>query len=174
MLGALGVAACWSGGGGGKPASPPASSERDIAVNDTEPVVGRSTKSEAELAREQAIEQARAAGILGDASGSAATPPAASTGPLDQEAIRREVRAHLRPITLCYEQRLREDATLQGMTKVTFVIGSDGKVVSSTGSGFDAKVDACVADVIKGIAFPPPNTGGVMQVNYPFVFRPSP
>jgi hypothetical protein len=56
---------------------------------------------------------------------------------------------------------------------VTLLIGSDGSVVSSTGSGFDAKVDACVADVIKSILFPPPAGGGTMQVNYPFTFRPS-
>jgi outer membrane biosynthesis protein TonB len=173
LLGSLAMAACWSSGGG-KPASSPASSQRELAVADPEPVVGRSTKTEAELAREQAIEQARAAGILGNASGSsAALGPAAAAGPLDKEAIRREVRAHLKPITLCYEQRLLEDATLQGTTRVTFVIGPDGKVTSSTGAGFDGKVDTCVADVIKGIAFPAPDGRGMMQVNYPFAFRPA-
>jgi outer membrane biosynthesis protein TonB len=178
VLGSLGVAACWSGSSSPQPVSPPRSSGPEIAVAapETEPVVGRTTKSEAELAREQAIEQARAAGILGSASDAAsgsASGSAAPAGSLAKESIRREIRAHLRPITLCYEQRLLEDPSLQGTTKVLFAVGADGHVTSSVGSGFDAKVDSCVADVIKGIVFPAPASGGMVQVSYPFVFRPA-
>jgi len=142
-------------------------------VTDAEPVVGRSTKSESELAREQAIEQARAVGILGNASGSAAAPPSTPSGPLDKDSIQREIRAHLKPITLCYEQRLLEDATLQGTTEVVFVISANGSVTASSGSGFDQAVDTCVADVVKGIKFPALADGGVMHVRYPFQFRPA-
>jgi TonB family protein len=167
VLGALGMAACWSGSS--KPLSNSGPGPGEIVVTEAEAIAGSTKKSEQQLARQQAIEQARAAGIIGPA-----TPTPPPTGPLDKEAIRREVRAHLDPITLCYELRLLEDATLQGTTTVAFVIGADGSVTSATGSGFDASVDTCVADAVRGIAFPPPTGGGVMHVNYPFRFRPSP
>lgn len=121
------------------------------------------------VARQQAIEAAREAGILGNAD-AAAPPPA---GPLDKDSIRREVRAHLKPITFCYEKQLLERPTLAGTTLVEFSIAPDGHVESSVGSGFDAKVDACVADVVKTIVFPKPDTGGALKVNYPFTFKPA-
>jgi len=121
------------------------------------------------LARQQAIEQAREAGILG--SSDQATPPPA--GPLDKDSIRREIRAHLKPIQYCYEKQLLDRPTLTGTTLVRFLIATDGRVESSEGSGFDPKVDTCVADAVKRITFPKPDAGGTMQVNYPFTFRPA-
>jgi hypothetical protein len=53
---------------------------------------------------------------------------------------------------------------------VHFAIGADGLVTDAAGDGFDKVVDDCVAGVIKSIQFPRP-ASGVMQVNYPFVFR---
>jgi hypothetical protein len=119
------------------------------------------------LARQQAIEQAREAGILGTA------PSPAPEGPLDKTTIRREIRAHLKPIQYCYEKQLLDRPTLTGTTLVQFLIATDGHVETSVGSGFDPKVDACVADAVKQIMFPKPDAGGTMQVNYPFTFRPA-
>ncbi len=171
VIGSLGVAACWSSSSP-KPVSNESSSEREIAVVEAEDVDG--SPESPGLARKQAIEQARAAGILGKASVTPApTPTPAPQGPLGQESIRREVRARMGEIRLCYEQRLVDEPTLQGTTRVTFTIGSDGSVLSSTGTGFDPAVDTCVADVIKAIRFPAPDGGGTMRVNYPFIFRPA-
>jgi outer membrane biosynthesis protein TonB len=165
VLGSLGMVACWTGGGG-----KPASSDRALEVTDAERIVGR--RDTPELAREQAIEQAREAGILGQAR--PATPPGAPAGPLDRESIRREIRARLKPIRRCYERRLADDETLQGTTKVTFAIGADGRVTSSVAAGFDAAVGTCVAQIVEGIRFPIPAGGGTLRVSYPFAFRPPP
>jgi hypothetical protein len=185
VLGSLGMVACWSSSSS-RPVSNTSSGDRDIAMTEAEPVVGSSSKTEQQLAREQAIEQARAAGILGKqtapparapsatAPSWAVVPPTVPAGPLDKASIRREISAHIKPIRLCYEQGLLQDPTLQGTTKVTFLIGPDGSVTSSTGSGFDPQIDPCVADVVKGIVFPAPDGGVPTKVNYPFVFRPAP
>lgn len=168
MMGSLGMAACWHSSSP-KPVSNESSSEREVAVAEAEDVDG--SPDSPGLARRQAIEHARAAGILGKAP--APAPQPAPQGPLGQESIRREVRARLGEIRLCYEQRLVDEPTLQGTTRVTFAIGSDGRVLSSTGTGFDPAVDTCVAGVIKAIRFPAPDGGGTMRVNYPFIFRPA-
>jgi len=120
------------------------------------------------LARQQAIEQARDAGILGSG-----PPLPAPDGPLDKTSIRREIRAHLKPIQYCYEKQLLDRPALTGTTLVQFLIATDGHVETSVGSGFDPKVDTCVADAVKRIMFPKPDAGGTMQVNYPFTFRPA-
>ncbi len=170
VLGSLGMVACWSGNSS-KPETSPSEREQTIVVAEAEIVVG--SPESPRLARKQAIEQARAAGILGKMSRSRDSSPRARTGPLDRDSIRREIRARLTPIALCYEERLLEEVTLQGTTKVTFVIGADGRVTSSRGSGFDAAVDGCVANVVKGVRFPAPDSGGTMRVSYPFKFRPA-
>ena len=91
-------------------------------------------------------------------------------GDLDKAIIRRYIKRNIQHIQYCYEKTLLEKPGIAGTVMVEFVIGRDGKVVSSTGSGLD-KVDTCVADVIKGIEFPKPQGGGNVQVNYPFVFH---
>jgi hypothetical protein len=57
---------------------------------------------------------------------------------------------------------------LAGTVQVQFFIKPDGTVASAAASGVDPAVASCVADVIKSLAFPKPNGGGGVQVNYPF------
>jgi len=143
------------------PAAAPAIEPEEVAAKPPDP-------SDPASARQQAIEQAREAGILGNAD-PAAPPPA---GPLDKSSIRREIRAHISRITYCYEKQLIDRPTLTGTTLVQFLIDTDGHVTASEGSGFDPKVDTCVADVVKAIVFPKPGAG-TMKVNYPFTFKPA-
>jgi hypothetical protein len=177
VLGSLAMLAC-SGGGGSNPTSGPVLSNRGSEglddELDAEIIVGRTGIPENLLARQMAIEQARAAGILGTVSGTPRPKPKPPAGPLDKVSIRREIHTRLAMITLCYEQRLAEDAQLQGTTKVTFVIGAEGRVMSAAGSGFDPEVDDCVASAVEGIRFPAPDGGGTERVTCPFTFRPSP
>jgi len=93
-------------------------------------------------------------------------------GDLDKAIIRRYIKRNIQKIEYCYEKTLVTTPGLAGTAQIEFVIGADGKVTSSKGSGLD-KVDACVAGVIQGIEFPPPKGGGNVKVNYPFVFRPA-
>jgi hypothetical protein len=95
------------------------------------------------------------------------------TGPsqaLDPAIIRRLIRRNINKIQYCYEQELVAQPGLEGRVNVRFSIGADGKVTQSTGSGMPP-VDACVAGVIAAIEFPRPTGGGVVMVNYPFIFK---
>ncbi len=122
--------------------------------------------SENAVARQQAIAQARAAGILGSAK------PEGAGGPLDKSTIRAAVRSQLMSIQLCYEVQLFEKPGIAGTTNVEFTIGGDGVVTTASGTGFDPDVDGCVADVIKRVTFSKP-TGGQLIVRYPFTFKPA-
>ncbi len=99
--------------------------------------------------------------------------PTAQTG-LDKAIIRRYIRRNLGKIQYCYEKELVANPSLAGKVDVRFTIGGNGNVVQATGSGMPP-VDACVASAIAGIQFPAPQGGGVVVVNYPFIFQqPSP
>jgi len=93
-------------------------------------------------------------------------------GDLDKAIIRRYIKRNIRKIQYCYEKQLASKPGLAGTVQVQFTIGGDGRVSSSSGSGVDATVASCVAEVIQNIEFPRPKTDGVVNVNYPFVFHP--
>ncbi len=92
------------------------------------------------------------------------------TGSLDKSFIRRYLHRHTQKITYCYERELLSRPQLHGTIETHFTIGENGQVLAVTATGFDDKVAACVADVIKRVDFPPVS-GSTIQVNYPFTFR---
>ncbi len=87
---------------------------------------------------------------------------------LDKDSIRLVIRRNLKKIQYCYENELMQQPGLQGTTTVSFKITPSGQVESAIGSGMDATVDLCVANVIATLTFPPATIG--TQVNYPFKF----
>lgn len=95
---------------------------------------------------------------------------ATTVGDLDKNIIRRYMRRKLPQIKYCYEKRLLLDADLKGTVVVSFVITPQGQVNSAHAAGVDDSVSTCVAAVIRGIQFPKPKGGGLVQVRYPFTF----
>ena len=93
-------------------------------------------------------------------------------GDLDKSIIQRYIKRNLNKISYCYEKELLARPGLDGTVTVVFFISLTGSVTSSAGSGFDATVANCVADVVSHIQFPKP-TGGGVQVKYPFIFHPA-
>jgi len=91
-------------------------------------------------------------------------------GDLDKSIIRRYIRRHLAKFRYCYERVLLTRPTLEGTVDARFTIDSTGTVISSTATGVDPQVSACVATAIKTIAFPKADNIGLVQVNYPFKF----
>jgi hypothetical protein len=93
-------------------------------------------------------------------------------GALDKEIIRRVVRKHMNAYRHCYENALLGDPDLEGKVELKFVIAKSGAVSQATvTTGIDKVVDHCVKGVALRMMFPKPNGGGVVIVNYPFVFR---
>ena len=91
-------------------------------------------------------------------------------GDYDKALIRRAIRQNLSQIRYCYERQLLVNPTGGGEVIAQFVIMPDGHVASSTATGYDATVSACVAHVIAGVSFPPPKDRPV-EVKYPFEFH---
>ena len=98
---------------------------------------------------------------------------ATATGDLDKNIIRRYMRQKLPQIEYCYQKQLAVKPKLAGTITVSFVISGEGTVTSAKASGLgDEPVETCVADVVRTIRFPKPKGGGVVNVSYPFTFRP--
>lgn len=98
---------------------------------------------------------------------------AVATGDLDKNIIRRYIRQKLPRITYCYEKQLLVREDLSGTVVTQFQISPQGAVLNSKAEGVSKEVADCVADVIQSIQFPKPKGGGLVQVRYPFTFRPT-
>jgi pSer/pThr/pTyr-binding forkhead associated (FHA) protein len=99
---------------------------------------------------------------------------ATATGDLDKNIIRRYIRQKLPQIQHCYEKQLVVKPSLQGTVTTQFTISGNGNVTTARAGGMgDGSVESCVADVIKSIQFPKPTGGGIVNVTYPFTFRPA-
>jgi hypothetical protein len=89
---------------------------------------------------------------------------------LDKDVIRRVIRRAMPGIKYCYEQGLLQNKNLAGKVSIHFVIANNGAVVSATPkAGISATVDQCVARKISQLSFPTP--GGLVEVDYPFLFQ---
>lgn len=97
-------------------------------------------------------------------------------GALGRDVIRRVVRRHVSEVRACYEQGLAVDPTLAGAVSVSFFIGGSGTVDSAQVSASSlagpqaTAVSDCVVARVRTWVFPAPDGGGVVAVNYPFVF----
>lgn len=96
-------------------------------------------------------------------------------GALDKEIIRRVINQHRAQVKYCYEKRLLKKPELEGRVKVFFVIAGTGNVkearISSTTMN-DVHVEECIVRRVNTWRFPAPKGGGIVQVNYPFLFKP--
>ena len=83
-------------------------------------------------------------------------------------------RASNNHIKSCYENALTRNRNLTGKLTVTFVVGPDGRVKSSfikKSTITDGIMEECILDVVNRWTFPPPKSGKVVTVNYPFSFN---
>ena len=97
------------------------------------------------------------------------------TGNLDQDIIRRIVRAHINEVRSCYNAGLHPSPNLQGRVAIEFVIDATGKVTSSTvkeSTLKDTTTSECIAKAVKRWQFPKPKGGGTVTVVYPFSLSP--
>lgn len=93
-------------------------------------------------------------------------------GQLSKELIDKEVRRHRPQISFCYNAQLTRKPDLSGKVTLSWIIRLDGsvsnaKVKSSSLGNSDA--ESCMVRALGGWRFPKPE-GGVVEVEYPFVF----
>ena len=113
----------------------------------------------------------------------AASSDAPSPGHLDKEYIREVVTEDLVPIAKeCYESALEDDPELGGRLVLQFSIVGDASVggivdeVSIDEEGSTLKhpsLGECMTESTATLLFDPPENGGRVVVNYPFIFEPS-
>jgi outer membrane biosynthesis protein TonB len=88
-------------------------------------------------------------------------------------AVLRTIRPHNREVRACYTRRLADKPALAGKVTATFAVGRDGAVTSASATGMDERVATCIANIIRGLTFPPP-ADGTAKVTFPFVFTAAP
>ncbi len=95
-------------------------------------------------------------------------------GPLSMETIRRVIHSHRDQIKYCYSQELTRHPKLAGKVSIKFTINSSGYVQQSAVSAtslHNSQVERCIMGRIRTWKFPKPRGGGVVIVNYPFLFK---
>jgi TonB family protein len=102
----------------------------------------------------------------------------AVTGSLSKDQIRTVIRASaIDPARSCARSEATDAGIPSGKLTVHFTISPSGDVSEAAikDSTFaNPRLEACVRDVISKLKFPAPTGGGVVQVNYPFVFTEEP
>lgn len=97
-------------------------------------------------------------------------------GSMDPDVIRRRLMEFLPQFRSCYQRELEARGTeVNGTIKLNFVIGSSGHVTKAGVDGstpLPTDVRGCVINVLRGITFPEPLGGGVVEVNQPMNFQP--
>ena len=97
-------------------------------------------------------------------------------GSLSKEVIKRVIQRHLNEVRFCYEQQLNQRPDLRGRIIINFIISPTGAVQGSAVQESDMgspPVENCIAGAVRRWAFPAPEGGGIVIVNYPFVLEAS-
>lgn len=98
-------------------------------------------------------------------------------GGMDPDTIRRILIDHIPQFRHCYQKELDRSANqFDGVVRLDFIIGASGNVtragIQTASDTLPIAVKNCVVDVLRGIKFPAPLGGGVVEVNQPFNFYP--
>lgn len=98
-------------------------------------------------------------------------------GGMDPDTIRKILVEHIPQFRYCYQKELdRASQKFDGVVRLDFIIGASGNVtragIEAASDSLPTTVKRCVVNVLKGIKFPAPRGGGVVEVNQPFNFYP--
>lgn len=97
-------------------------------------------------------------------------------GGLAKEVIARIVNRHQNEIKYCYEKELTKDPNLGGKVAIMWIIDATGAVntasVAQSTMG-NANVENCMLQRVRRWKFPQPKGGGIVQVTYPWILKPS-
>ena len=96
------------------------------------------------------------------------------TGVLDKRIIQKVVRQHSGELRACYEKELNKIKGLNGRVVLYWLISPQGAVTKALVKESTIKnknVENCVANSVKYWRFPAPKGGGIVAIEYPFVFE---
>lgn len=93
---------------------------------------------------------------------------------IPKEAIKKVINQNRNQIRFCYEFELQKNPRLTGKIRMKWVIDATGRVVKSKvmqDTIQTKRVGKCLRKKIMRWKFPAPTGGGIVEVNYPFVFE---
>ena len=96
-------------------------------------------------------------------------------GALGKAEIDAVIKRHLSSIRYCYERQLSRAPNLSGKVSIKFVISKSGAVsraVIDSSTVNDEALESCLQSRFLHMQFPEPKGGGIVIVNYPFLFSP--
>ncbi len=98
-------------------------------------------------------------------------------GGMDPATIRERLLEYLPQFRFCYQKVLdRTQTGYSGVVNLSFIIGPSGRVLSAnaaaTTGNMPDEVRDCVVNVLRGIPFPSPPSGGKVEVSQPVNFYP--
>jgi hypothetical protein len=97
-------------------------------------------------------------------------------GGLDRDVIAKIIRQHQGEIKYCFEVELQKNPELSGKVGVSFIIDGSGDVTEDSISETtlnNPSTEQCMLMKIKRWKFPSPVGGGIVTVNFPWVFKPA-
>jgi hypothetical protein len=97
-------------------------------------------------------------------------------GALGKAEIDAVIKRHLSSIRYCYERQLSRAPDLAGKVSIKFVISKSGAVsraVIDSSTVNDDALESCLQSRFLHMEFPEPKGGGIVIVNYPFLFAPT-
>ena len=95
-------------------------------------------------------------------------------GSLTREEIDRVVKRNIEQLEYCYDVQLMKEPNLNGKIEITWVIEANGFVQSAyikTTTLQSPAGEECMLRRVQRWRFPRPRGGGIVEVNYPFLFN---
>ncbi|NCG19294.1 MAG: AgmX/PglI C-terminal domain-containing protein [Rhodobacterales bacterium] len=96
-------------------------------------------------------------------------------GQLGAHEVDEVIKHHLSAIRYCYQRQLTQSPNLGGKISMHFTIAGDGSVSKAkvrTSTMGNSTVESCITNRFLKMEFPTPRGGGIVLVNYPFLFTP--
>ena len=86
------------------------------------------------------------------------------------ENVVQPIVARTEDIQACYENQLKRRRKLSGTVELSWTLGRDGRIETIESTGLE-EVAPCIKDLMRSIAFPPPNHGCETVSGMKFVFE---
>jgi outer membrane biosynthesis protein TonB len=92
-------------------------------------------------------------------------------GSLASDDVSRVIKKAFPGLKFCYDEARKQDPTLSGKMKVSFLVNGNGGVNEvKTTEGLSNQMDDCISKKIAQLKFPAPSDGKIVEVIYPLVF----
>ncbi len=104
--------------------------------------------------------------------------PLISFAATNSEAMRTEVRSHLKEVKACYTGRMGQRPGTKGTMAVDWTVNDAGEVTkinineaqSTWNDTQDSPINSCIFDLFKSLKFAPANKGREVSASYVFEF----